>query len=55
MFEKLTDDDFNFLVDILTPDDILAISEGEVEALKVLVKKLVKYPRLASLFARVIS
>ena len=55
MLEKLTDDDFNYLVDILTPEDILNISEGRFSALKVLVKKLLTHPRLASLFTKALS
>ncbi len=55
MFEKLTDGDFNFLAEILTPDDILAISEGHWEAMKTIAKKVVKHPRLAALFAKMLT
>ena len=55
LFEKLTDEDFNFLVDILTPEDILNISEGHFSALKVLLGKLIKYPRLMELFSKALT
>ncbi len=55
MFEKLTDDDFNLLADILTPEDVLNISEGRMQALKTMLTKLVQYPQLLQLFTKAIS
>lgn len=54
-YEKLTDDDMNFLIDILTPEEIMAISEGEVNILALTLKKLVQYPRLLDVFRKALT
>ncbi len=51
-FEKLTDDDMNYLADIITPEDLLNISEGRVQALGTFLKKIAQHPRLLTILGK---
>ena len=49
VLERLEDEDFNKLAEIFSHEDILAFSEGKLSALKRILPKLVKYPRLVEI------
>lgn len=49
VLEKLDDEDFNRLAELFSAEDVLAFSEGKLSALKHILPKLVKYPRLVEI------
>lgn len=53
MLEELTDDNFEVLVNSITGDDVMLIAEGDLaSSAKMVIKKLVKHPKLAKIMLK---
>ena len=53
MLESMKDNDFEILVNSLTGEDVLKISEGELwQSAKIVTKKLIKHPNLAKIMLK---
>jgi len=56
MLEELNDDNFETLVDAIDGDDVMLISKGDLKSsAKMIIKKLVRYPKLAKVMLKYLT
>jgi len=55
LFEQLTDDDLNFLIDLVTAEDLTKLSEGNLAPLLSIIPRLATRPKLAALFTKLLG